>query len=110
MRLKPVPANTLAAVAALLGPYVDPGVSPQDIVAAIKSHDAKPAADPAARRVLSLKEAGKALGLSWWTVRRMAVDGRIGAVRIGVQWKVPLSEIEAKASIPANTQPISEEG
>jgi excisionase family DNA binding protein len=104
MKLKPVPANTLAAIAALLGPYVEQELAPHDILAAIRGHDGRAAVDPAARRVLSLSEAGNALGVTKWTVRRMAMDGRIESLKIGSLWKIPLSAIDTFVCVQAGTR------
>jgi excisionase family DNA binding protein len=101
VKVKAIPASTLTAIAALLSPYA-PDASPTAIVEALQGHDRKPvAADPAARRMLSLKEAGRAVGISEWTIRRMILDGRVQGRKVGSQWRVPLAAIEALAGANA---------
>ena len=101
MKVRPIPANTLAALSALLCPYC-PDASPTAIVQALQAHGGTaPDTDPAARRSLSLKESGRALGLSEWTIRRMVLDGRIRGRKLGAQWRVPLAEIESLAAAGA---------
>jgi excisionase family DNA binding protein len=98
MKVRPIPANVLNGFCTTLDTYI-PGVTPTVFVAAFLAYGADaPAADPAARRSLSLRESGRALGLSEWTVRRMVLDGRIRGRKIGSQWRVPVTEIEALAS------------
>jgi len=46
----------------------------------------------AARMLWNVKEAGTALGLSPWTVRRWIVEGKIIAVRLGRRVLVEPSE------------------
>jgi len=97
MKLRQVPPNVLAAVSALLTPFC-PDASPTAIVAALQAHGAGPAADPAARRLLTMREAGRALGVSSYTIRRRVADGTLTAVRFGGQWRVPVTSVEAVAA------------
>jgi excisionase family DNA binding protein len=93
MKLRAVPPNVLNAVSSLLQPYV-PDASPTVIVEALQAHGDGPPADPSARRMLSLREAGRALGFSQYTARRRVADGTLPAVRIGGVFRVPVSAIE----------------
>jgi excisionase family DNA binding protein len=43
---------------------------------------------------LSVTEAESQTGISRWTWRRMAYDGRVASVKVGVRLLLPLSEIE----------------
>ena len=43
---------------------------------------------------LSVTEAEIQTGISRWTWRRMAYDGRVASVKVGVRLLLPLSEIE----------------
>ena len=52
-------------------------------------------------RMLRLEEAAKAVALSICTLRRMVKDGRLVGRKVGGQWRVPLSAIEALAEVPA---------
>jgi len=94
VKVRQVPPNVLAAVSALLTPYCA-DATPTTIVAALQAHGAGPAADPAARRLLSLREAGHALGFSAHTARRRVADGTLKAVRIGGVFRIPVTEIDA---------------
>jgi excisionase family DNA binding protein len=44
------------------------------------------------RLLLNVKEAGAALGISPWTIRRYIVEGKVGVVRIGRRVLVEPSE------------------
>ena len=100
MRIRSIPPNTLAAVAALLGPYAA-DASPATIIEALKAHGTGAPADPACRRLLSLREAGRALGVSEWTCRRLVLAGKLPSVKVGSQWRVPLAAIEALSQADA---------
>jgi excisionase family DNA binding protein len=101
MKVRPIPANVLNGFCTTLDTYI-PGVTPTVFVAAFQAYgDTKAAApDPAARRSLSLRESGRALGLSEWTIRRMVLDGRIRGRKLGSQWRIPVAEVEALAAAP----------
>jgi excisionase family DNA binding protein len=102
MKLRAVPPNVLNAVSALLLPFA-PDASPTAIVAALQAHGATAAraTDPAARRMLSLREAGRALGFSEFTARRRVADGTLQAIRIGGVFRVPVAAVEALAASAA---------
>lgn len=93
-----IPPATLQALAAILSPYV-PGATPAAIVAALRIAAAgdRPA-DPARRRLLSLVEAGRALGVSPYTIRRRVADGTLRGVQVGSQWRVSIEAVEALAA------------
>ena len=90
-----IPPATLQALAAILSPYV-PDATPRAIVEALRVVAAgeKPV-DPARRRLLSLVEAGRALGVSGYTVRRRVADGTLPGIRVGAQWRIPVAAVEA---------------
>jgi excisionase family DNA binding protein len=50
-------------------------------------------------RMLRLKPTAKALDMAVCTVRRMLHDGRLPGRKVGGQWRVPLSAIEALAEV-----------
>lgn len=94
-----IPEHVLTAIVALLAPYVH-DATPTAIVDALKNHAAvPPPADAARPRLLSLKDAGRALGVSGWTVRRRVIEGAIRATRVGAQWRVPVAEIDRLATV-----------
>jgi len=97
VKLRTIPTNTLTGVCALLQPYA-PDLSPSGLVAALKAHDEDGRATGARTpQMLSLKEAAAALNVSRDTVLRMVGRKRIGASKIGRQWRVPLTEIQVLA-------------
>ena len=53
------------------------------------------AQDPAARRLLSLDEAARYLGLgSRWAVRRLVVSGALPVVRIAGKWRLDVEDLD----------------
>lgn len=98
MQVRHVPPATLNAIAALLQPYA-PEASPSAIVEALQAHCAPPPPDngPA---LVSLREAGRRLSLSEWTVRRFVLAGKIPARRLGGQWRVPAAALAELAVVP----------
>jgi excisionase family DNA binding protein len=60
----------------------------------------------ALRLALSLKDAGLALGVSKFTVRRMISGGKLRGVQVGRRWVVPVFELQRflGASSPAVSQ------
>lgn len=93
-----IPPPTLAAIAALVSPFV-PDATPKAIVEALRVVAAgdRPV-DPARRRLLTMKEAGAALGVSQFTIRRRIADGTLRGVRVGGEaspWRVPVDAVEA---------------
>jgi excisionase family DNA binding protein len=53
------------------------------------------AQDPAARRLLSLDEAARYLGLgSRWAVRRLVVNGALPVVRIAGKWRLDVEDLD----------------
>jgi len=53
------------------------------------------AQDSAARRLLSLDEAAKYLGLgSRWAVRRLVVNGALPVVRIAGKWRLDVEDLD----------------
>jgi hypothetical protein len=100
MKLRSIPPNTLAAVAALIGPYA-PDASPSAIIEALKAHGADTSADPTARKWLSFREAGKVVGKSEWSMRRLAIAGGISARKIGGVWRIPVSALDALSQADA---------
>lgn len=105
MRIRAIPQNTLAGVAALIGPYV-PDATPATILQALKAYgNDGQATAPYAQKLLTLAQAAKVMGTSPWTVRRLAIAGKLRATRVGVQWRIPAAAIEELAE---NHQPIEE--
>lgn len=51
-------------------------------------------------RLLGLNEAGRVLGLSYWTVREMTRDGRIPFIRLGR--KLMVSEADLRRLVEEN--------
>lgn len=97
MKVQTIPAPTLTAIHALLSPHV-PELTPSTLVDALKAYRPDAAAEPErAPKMLPLKEAAEALGLSFWTLRRMANAGTIPARKVGQQWRVPLAAVKALA-------------
>ena len=105
--MRVIPAAVLTPVVGLLHPYV-PGLTEPVLLQALQAIGTAPAtiSDPAARRLLSLKEAGRATGFSEWTMRRMVIRGLIEGRKVGVQWRIPVSAIEelARAHTAADGQ------
>jgi excisionase family DNA binding protein len=59
------------------------------------------------RQLLSVVEAEANTGVSRWTWRRWALDGKVGSVKLGKRLLIPLAEIERL--IAKNTRPAIDE-
>ena len=97
MVLRHVPPATLNAISALLQPYA-PEASPSAIVEALQAHGSPPPPDTGPALV-SLREAGRRLSLSVWSVRRFVLAGKIPARRLGGQWRVGAAALAALAAV-----------
>jgi hypothetical protein len=98
MKLQSIPPSILCAIVALLLPFV-PEATPATILAALRAFETTPAPpDPTARKWLSLREAGKVMGKSEWSARRMVLAGTLPARKIGGVWRVPVSALDALAA------------
>jgi excisionase family DNA binding protein len=58
------------------------------------------------QQLIGVDEAERIYGLSRWTFRRMAYDGRIASVKLGRRLLLPVSEIEKL--VRASTRPALE--
>ena len=101
MQVRKIPAEVLNAYSAGLTSYV-PDLTPTRFVAALQAFEpdkpegTKHTPPP---RMLRLEQAAEALALSTCSVRRMVKDGRLPGRKVGGQWRVPLSAIEALAEV-----------
>src|SRR3990172_6065235 len=85
MKLRQVPVPILTAICTLLRPYA-PDVSETRLVDALAVYENE--ATPEVHPLLSKHEAGRLLGLSWWTVVRLVKSGKLPGCKIGGQWRV----------------------
>lgn len=95
MKIQNVPPSTLQACVTLLQPHC-PELSPTTMVKALREFDTSPSRT--AERFLSKHEAAQMLGVTWHTVCRWARNGQIPTVKIGRDWRFPLSKLEAMAN------------
>ena len=59
------------------------------------------------RVLLSVQQAEELTGLSRWTWRRWAYDGKVGSTKLGRRLLIPLAEIERL--VRENTRPALKE-
>lgn len=90
MQVKTPDQRTMQAVVTLLSPYCSE-LSPTTLVEALRSYDTR---DEDIPKYLTKHEAARMLGLSWYTVVRMAKQGSLPAKKVGRQWRFPLHELE----------------
>lgn len=95
MKFTNIPANSIVAACAVLGPYV-PELSPTSLVKALREHEVNPRA--LRPKMLNKHQASELLGISWYTLVSHAKTGRIPAVRVGSQWRFDEAEMVAHLS------------
>jgi excisionase family DNA binding protein len=54
--------------------------------------------------LITVREAASYLRISARTVYRLIESGQIGAVRIGKQWRIPVSDLPGREGVPERTQ------
>ena len=90
MRVGHIPASTLAGVTDFLLPHV-PELTPLLLVAALRAFDTS--RPPGVPPPFSFAGAGRQMGVSKWTVKRMVDDGILPATKIRGQWRIPADAV-----------------
>ena len=79
---------------------------------ALETHpDKEKSLNMAERKLLGVMEAEAVTGISRWTWRRWAYDGRIASVKLGKRLLIPAAEIErliGAGTRPALERPVGE--
>ena len=95
MKVDSVPSHTLNGAVALLQPFCKE-LTPQRLIEGLRRYD--PDSDEAQTKsnpphYVDVNRAADALQVSRYTVVRHLKSGAIDGVKVGRQWRVPLSEL-----------------
>jgi excisionase family DNA binding protein len=68
-----------------------------------------PAIEPLQQRLLPVKEWARVMGISVWTARQWAYQGKITSHKLGAKLSIPVSELDRVMAASARpAQPIAE--